>query len=141
MARSRARSAALPPCAPGAANGKNPISIIAPCHRVIGATGELTGFAGGLHAKETLLALEGISCPATAKPRRRATPGAAPFTSIRRRAACFSGQALTLVGYSRLPFTPCHPMPYLSILFFAILYLLATFFFHIPAWSPSCMAC
>jgi hypothetical protein len=32
-------------------------------------------------------------------------------------------------------------MPYLSILFFAILYLLATFFFHIPAWSPSCMAC
>ena len=45
----------------GAANGKNPISIIAPCHRVIGATGELTGFAGGLHAKETLLALEGIS--------------------------------------------------------------------------------
>ena len=45
----------------GAANGKNPISIIAPCHRVIGATGELTGFAGGLHAKETLLTLEGIS--------------------------------------------------------------------------------
>jgi len=45
----------------GAANGKNPISIIAPCHRVIGATGELTGFAGGLHAKKTLLTLEGIS--------------------------------------------------------------------------------
>jgi methylated-DNA-[protein]-cysteine S-methyltransferase len=43
----------------GAANGKNPISIIAPCHRVIGASGELTGFAGGLKAKETLLALEG----------------------------------------------------------------------------------
>ena len=43
----------------GAANGKNPISIIAPCHRVIGASGALTGFAGGLQAKETLLALEG----------------------------------------------------------------------------------
>ncbi|WP_081768851.1 methylated-DNA--[protein]-cysteine S-methyltransferase [Herbaspirillum sp. RV1423] len=43
----------------GAANGRNPISIIAPCHRVIGATGELTGFAGGLHAKKLLLALEG----------------------------------------------------------------------------------
>lgn len=43
----------------GAANGKNPISIIAPCHRVIGASGALTGFAGGLKAKETLLALEG----------------------------------------------------------------------------------
>lgn len=44
----------------GAANGKNPISIIAPCHRVIGANGGLTGFAGGLAAKEFLLAHEGI---------------------------------------------------------------------------------
>jgi methylated-DNA-[protein]-cysteine S-methyltransferase len=43
----------------GAANGKNPISIIAPCHRVIGASGKLTGFAGGLEAKELLLTLEG----------------------------------------------------------------------------------
>ena len=43
----------------GAANGKNPISIIAPCHRVIGMSGDLTGFAGGLHAKETLLMLGG----------------------------------------------------------------------------------
>jgi methylated-DNA-[protein]-cysteine S-methyltransferase len=43
----------------GAANGKNPISIIAPCHRVIGSTGKLTGFAGGLEAKATLLRLEG----------------------------------------------------------------------------------
>lgn len=44
----------------GAANGRNPISIIAPCHRVIGSTGELTGFAGGLKAKEMLLAVEGL---------------------------------------------------------------------------------
>jgi methylated-DNA-[protein]-cysteine S-methyltransferase len=43
----------------GAANGRNPISIIAPCHRVIGASGKLTGFAGGLEAKELLLTLEG----------------------------------------------------------------------------------
>ncbi|VVP84456.1 Methylated-DNA--protein-cysteine methyltransferase [Pseudomonas fluorescens] len=43
----------------GAANGRNPISIIAPCHRVIGACGSLTGFAGGLQAKQFLLALEG----------------------------------------------------------------------------------
>jgi methylated-DNA-[protein]-cysteine S-methyltransferase len=43
----------------GAANGKNPISIVAPCHRVIGASGKLTGFAGGLEAKEMLLTLEG----------------------------------------------------------------------------------
>ena len=35
----------------GAANGKNPISIIAPCHRVIGSNGKLTGFAGGLETK------------------------------------------------------------------------------------------
>lgn len=42
----------------GAANGRNPISIIAPCHRVIGASGKLTGFAGGLDAKEFLLRLE-----------------------------------------------------------------------------------
>lgn len=45
----------------GAANGKNPISIIAPCHRVIGASGALTGFAGGLEVKARLLALEGHS--------------------------------------------------------------------------------
>ena len=43
----------------GAANGKNPISIIAPCHRVIGTNGKLTGFAGGLETKAHLLALEG----------------------------------------------------------------------------------
>ena len=42
----------------GAANGRNPISIVAPCHRVIGADGKLTGFAGGLDAKARLLALE-----------------------------------------------------------------------------------
>lgn len=42
----------------GAANGRNPISIIAPCHRVIGASGALTGFAGGLAAKKWLLAHE-----------------------------------------------------------------------------------
>ena len=44
----------------GAANGRNPISIVAPCHRVIGASGKLTGFAGGLEAKERLLTLEGF---------------------------------------------------------------------------------
>lgn len=42
----------------GAANSKNPISIIAPCHRVIGASGKLTGFAGGLENKALLLNLE-----------------------------------------------------------------------------------
>lgn len=42
----------------GAANGKNPISIIAPCHRVIGSGGALVGFAGGLDKKQILLNLE-----------------------------------------------------------------------------------
>ncbi|GBD47203.1 methylated-DNA--[protein]-cysteine S-methyltransferase [Methylopila sp. Yamaguchi] len=42
----------------GAANGRNPLSIVAPCHRVVGTTGKLTGFAGGLAAKAFLLALE-----------------------------------------------------------------------------------
>jgi methylated-DNA-[protein]-cysteine S-methyltransferase len=42
----------------GAATGKNPISIVAPCHRVIGAFGDLTGFAGGLGTKRLLLDLE-----------------------------------------------------------------------------------
>jgi methylated-DNA-[protein]-cysteine S-methyltransferase len=42
----------------GAANGRNPISIIAPCHRVVGSGGQLTGFAGGIAAKRYLLALE-----------------------------------------------------------------------------------
>ncbi len=44
----------------GAANGKNPISIVAPCHRVIGKNGSLTGFAGGLAAKECLLGIEAV---------------------------------------------------------------------------------
>lgn len=44
----------------GAANGKNPISIIAPCHRVVGTNGKLVGFAGGLENKDVLLKLESI---------------------------------------------------------------------------------
>lgn len=42
----------------GAANGRNPISIVVPCHRVIGSTGTLTGYAGGVAVKERLLAHE-----------------------------------------------------------------------------------
>ena len=42
----------------GSANGRNPIPIIVPCHRVIGASGDLTGFGGGLDTKEALLRLE-----------------------------------------------------------------------------------
>ncbi|MGI4837809.1 MAG: methylated-DNA--[protein]-cysteine S-methyltransferase [Janthinobacterium lividum] len=58
----------------GAANGRNPISIVAPCHRVIGASGELTGFAGGLLAKQVLLKIEfgaGAVALGTGTPGRR----------------------------------------------------------------------
>jgi len=43
----------------GMANGRNPVSIVIPCHRVIGANGDLTGYGGGLWRKEVLLRLEG----------------------------------------------------------------------------------
>ncbi|MEI6137344.1 MAG: methylated-DNA--[protein]-cysteine S-methyltransferase, partial [Chloroflexota bacterium] len=45
----------------GAANGRNPLAIVVPCHRVIGANRTLTGYAGGLHRKQWLLAHEGIA--------------------------------------------------------------------------------
>jgi len=48
----------------GTANGRNPISIVVPCHRVIGANGSLTGFAGGMKAKKFLLDLEKKNAPA-----------------------------------------------------------------------------
>jgi len=47
----------------GAANGRNPIGIVVPCHRVIGADGSLTGFGGGLHVKRFLLDHEGALLP------------------------------------------------------------------------------
>ncbi len=49
-----------------AANGRNPISIMASCHRVVGASGALTGFAGGLEAKRILLELEAGAVPCAA---------------------------------------------------------------------------
>ncbi len=57
-----ARRLGSSPRAVGAANGANPLPIIVPCHRVIGADGSLTGFGGGLGIKRALLALEGAAC-------------------------------------------------------------------------------
>ena len=54
----------------GSANGRNPVAIIVPCHRVIGADGSLTGYGGGLHRKQALLDLE-----------RRTTAGEGPDPS------------------------------------------------------------
>jgi methylated-DNA-[protein]-cysteine S-methyltransferase len=50
----------------GRANGANPIPIVVPCHRVIGADGSLTGYGGGLGVKRRLLELEGVRAPALA---------------------------------------------------------------------------
>jgi methylated-DNA-[protein]-cysteine S-methyltransferase len=47
----------------GAANGRNPLPIVLPCHRVIGTDGSLTGFGGGLHVKRFLLEHEGVLLP------------------------------------------------------------------------------
>ena len=58
----------------GAANGRNPIPIVVPCHRVIGSGGDLTGFGGGLDTKEALLRLEAEHDPASLlEPAVRAT--------------------------------------------------------------------
>ncbi len=46
----------------GGAVGHNPVSIVIPCHRVVGSDGRLTGYAGGLSRKEALLRLEGLRC-------------------------------------------------------------------------------
>ncbi|WP_395018383.1 methylated-DNA--[protein]-cysteine S-methyltransferase [Dongia sp.] len=52
--------------AAGAANGLNPISVVVPCHRVIGRDGSLTGYGGGLHRKEWLLTHEGVKLKSAA---------------------------------------------------------------------------
>lgn len=59
MGRERMASRAV-----GGAVGHNPISIIIPCHRVVGANGSLTGYAGGIGIKAKLLELEGLTLPA-----------------------------------------------------------------------------
>ncbi len=55
------------PRAVGAAVGRNPLSIIVPCHRVVGENGTLTGYAGGLPRKQFLLDLEGVVLPSDAR--------------------------------------------------------------------------
>lgn len=74
----------------GLANGRNPIAIIVPCHRVIGADGSLTGFGGGIERKEWLLSHEGL-------PRNGnlplSIPSPAPGSTVRRSAAVRSTAA------------------------------------------------
>lgn len=61
----------------GAAVGRNPVSVIVPCHRVLGRDGSLTGYAGGLDRKRALLALEGRAEPGRAPAPRRTGPAPA----------------------------------------------------------------
>ena len=62
-----------PARAVGGAVARNPISLVIPCHRVVGADGSLTGYAGGLDRKVWLLALEGVALSGAAVLRRSAT--------------------------------------------------------------------
>lgn len=52
--------------AAGAATGRNPLTVVVPCHRIVGSTGGLTGYAGGVERKTRLLALEGVRDAAAA---------------------------------------------------------------------------
>ena len=67
LAESRARVSAQ---AVGGAVGRNPVSIIVPCHRVVGADGSLTGYAGGIEKRLRLLELEGVDMSALYIPRQ-----------------------------------------------------------------------
>lgn len=68
--RLRKRGIGGAPQAVGGAVGHNPISILIPCHRVVGADGSLTGYAGGLEKKRFLLELEGVDLTALYTPKR-----------------------------------------------------------------------
>jgi methylated-DNA-[protein]-cysteine S-methyltransferase len=70
----------------GAANGANPVAVIVPCHRVVGADGTLTGYGGGLERKRWLLAHEGASTPTRASSTRARRASAPPALDFRDRA-------------------------------------------------------
>jgi methylated-DNA-[protein]-cysteine S-methyltransferase len=76
----------------GLANGANPLPIIVPCHRVIGADGSLTGFGGGLDIKRALLSLEGAACVADLFAHEAKRPG--PPTGSRTLRARHGGSIL-----------------------------------------------
>jgi methylated-DNA-[protein]-cysteine S-methyltransferase len=72
----------------GLANGSNPLPVIIPCHRVIGADGSLTGFGGGLDIKQALLRLEGANCVADLFNTSGPVAGPAPAGAARVTGSC-----------------------------------------------------
>jgi hypothetical protein len=83
--------------AAGAANGRNPIAIVLPCHRVIGADGSLTGFGGGLATKRALLDLEQSPSP---------VPAAAPGHALPTPRATSALRNVGGVRHDRRPMSP-----------------------------------
>jgi methylated-DNA-[protein]-cysteine S-methyltransferase len=82
-AQARALGAPRAARAIGAANGRNPLPVVLPCHRLVGADGALTGFAGGLHVKRALLAHEAATAAradAAGTTRTRTSPARPPRT-------------------------------------------------------------
>jgi len=55
----------------GQANGRNPLPILIPCHRVVAANGTLGGYSGGLERKQLLLRVEGVKVPPIKRPKKR----------------------------------------------------------------------
>lgn len=86
--RALAAELGLPPTharAVGGAVGRNPLSVMVPCHRVVGAAGDLTGYAGGTDRKRALLRLEGVAtAPELPLLRRHTGPDGAPAMAISR---------------------------------------------------------
>jgi methylated-DNA-[protein]-cysteine S-methyltransferase len=80
----------------GAANGRNPVSIVAPCHRVVGSSGALTGFAGGLEIKAQLLAFEGAT-PIADQDRSRPASPATLFRELSEEAVRVPGRPGSIV--------------------------------------------
>lgn len=96
----------------GAANGRNPISIVAPCHRVIGASGDLTGFAGGLANKMFLLSLEAGQTSLEAAADSNAAPTTTTTASATATATATAASTATPETVVReTPVKPARPAP------------------------------
>lgn len=92
--------------ATGAAIGRNPVSILVPCHRVLGRGGELTGYAGGLARKQALLQLEGALPAAGHACSTSAATATAPATAAASTAACACATTAAGANTAKRPTSP-----------------------------------